>query len=123
METSPEKHLTCINDIGIRRHLVSDKEFKTYVKMVERVFIHFFQTEGLNDNHINMDIMKDPILKKLLRNSGIRFFGGGFEMEDGEYFNFWSRKQTAPVKSFCFDFANPQQGYSTVEMAQTLFLA
>lgn len=122
METLPGKKLVCIDNIGIKKDAVDDDTFKIYVKMVERIFIHFFQTEGLNDNHINMDIMKDPVLKQLLQDSGIRFFGGGFDMEGGEYFDFWSANQTSQDKSFFFDFDNPQLGYLTEQKANELFL-
>jgi hypothetical protein len=121
-ETFPNKQLVGLENIGIKRDKVSNATLKKYVKMVERVFIHFFQTEGLNDNHINMDIMTDPILKKLLQDSGVRFFGGGFDMEGGEYFDFWSTNQIKTEKSFFFDFKNPQLGYITFEQANKSFL-
>lgn len=101
---------------------MSDETLKKYVKMVERIFIHYFQTEGLNDHHINLNITEDTILQELLTENGITFFGGGFEMEDGHYFDFWSKNQTNKDKSFFFNFDNPNLGYINFEKANELFL-
>ncbi len=122
MERREPNQLICLDNIGIKRGAVSDERLKKYVKMVERIFIHYFQTEGLNDNHINMSIMQDPILQELLTENGVTFFGGGLEMEDGDYFDFWSKNQTKNDKSFFFNFDNPQLGYIDFDKANELFL-
>lgn len=122
MEKKVPKQLIYLDNIGIKKGVVSDETLKKYVKMVERIFIHYFQTEGLNENHINMNITQDPILKELLTENGITFFGGIFEMEDGDYFDFWSKNQTNTNKSFFFNFDNPGLGYINFDKAKELFL-
>lgn len=121
-QSTSDNNVTLIGNIGIKKGKIPDTLFKNFVKLVERVLIHFFQTEGLNDNHITMNLMKDPILKKLLRDTGIRFFGSGFEMFGTEYFDFWSQNQTKHEKSFFFDFANPDDGYLSFADGNERFL-
>jgi hypothetical protein len=122
-ETSSGKALTIIKDIGIQKGKVDDKIFKKYVKMVERLFINYFQTEGLNDNHINMKLMDDPLLIELLHSVNIRFIGGEFDMHEGEYFHFWSQAQLANERAFYFDFSNPQLGYISEEQIMKSFIS
>lgn len=91
-----DTNLVCINDIGIKKDVVTDEKLKDYITLVERILINYFQTEGLNDNHINMDISKDRLFKEILQRNEIRFIGGGYEMEEGEYFDFSSKNTLHP---------------------------
>lgn len=116
------KQLICINDIGVRKDVTSDEELKDHVMLAERILINYFQTEGLNDHHINMNIKKDIMFKRILKKNGIRFIGGGYEMEDGEYFDFLSQNRTDTEKSFYIDYENPNDGYLNQEETMKRFL-
>jgi hypothetical protein len=45
------------------------------------------------------------------------FSESGFEMEYGDYFDFWSKNQTTTDKSFFFNFDNPGLGYIDFDKA------
>lgn len=107
--------LKCINNIGIEQGQIADSQFKDYIKLAERIFIHYFQTESLNEKHIEMNISKDRLFKKILLKNKIRFIGGGYEMEDGEYFDFFSKNISSPNKHFFLDYSNPGDGYLQLE--------
>lgn len=121
LETKPNKQFIALDNIGIKKGVVSDDTLKKFVKMLERILIHYFQTEGLNDNHINMNILQDPVMQKLLKENGINCIGGGFEMNGYDYFDFWSKKQTSKNKSFFFNFDHPHLGYMDYDSASKLF--
>jgi hypothetical protein len=116
------KQLICINDIGVRKDVTSDEELKDHVMLAERILINYFQTEGLNDHHINMNIRNDIMFKRILKKNGIRFIGGGYEMEDGEYFDFLSQNRTDTEKSFYIDYENPNDGYLNHDETMKRFL-
>lgn len=119
-----EKNLICVSDIGIKKDVTTDEKLKEYVMLVERILIHYFQTEGLNDKHINMDIKEDRLFNRILKQNGIRFIGGGYEMEDGEYFDFLSKhvNSNSGEKLFFIDFENTNDGYLTHEETMKRFL-
>ncbi|SHL96440.1 hypothetical protein [Flavobacterium chilense] len=117
-----KKKLVCISDIGIQKDVTSDEQLKEYVMLVERILINYFQTEGLNDKHVDMDINKDRLFKKILKKNGVRFIGGGYEMEDGEYFDFLSKHIDSSEKHFYLDYENIKDGYLTHDEIMDRFL-
>lgn len=116
-----DKNLVCINDIGIKKDITTDENLKDYVMLVERILINYFQTEGLNDKHVNMDISKDRLFKEILEKNSIRFIGGGYEMEEGEYFNFLSKHINTDEKLFFIDYENTNDGYLTYDETMKRF--
>lgn len=120
-EKNNGKVITCLEDIRIKRGAVSDKTLRDFMKMTERILINYFQPE-LNDNHINMSIAFDPLLGELLIKNGIKFFGGSFHMDGGEYFDFYSKEQKLEKKEFYFNFLRPEIGFCDLEAANVDFL-
>ncbi|REG88381.1 hypothetical protein [Flavobacterium aquicola] len=117
-----DKNLVCVSDIGIKKDITTDEKLKDYVMLVERILINYFQTEGLNDKHVNMNISKDRLFKEILEKNAIRFIGGGYEMEEGEYFDFSSKHINTTEKHFFIDYENINDGYLTHDEIMKRFL-
>lgn len=115
------KEIIIIDNIGIERGKVSDKQLKDFIKLSERMFINFFQTKGLNDQHINFDITKDKLAQKILHKNKIKFVSCDYDMYGGEYYDFFSKNQKFNSKSFAFNFNKPEKGFRAYEVIMKEF--
>jgi len=86
-----------------------DKNYKDKISLAERFLIYLFKPE-YNDQHINTELSKDTLVKKILLKSGITMIGLCYAMY-GNLYQFWSPNQRLKADLISYDFDKPELGF------------
>ncbi|MGQ7870708.1 hypothetical protein [Sunxiuqinia sp. sy24] len=85
------------------------KEYRDKISLAERFLIYLFKPI-YNDQHVNTELSKDSLVKKILISSNIAMIALCYEMH-GYIYRFWSPNQRLEAELVCYDFENPQLGF------------
>lgn len=103
-----------VNDLGLNKERIEKDDFKDLIKLSERILIHYFQPK-FNNDHINLKLETDPLVKKLLKKHEITIVGAEYGMGNN-FFDFWSKNQKTNSKMFLFDTDEPEKGYQKLTL-------
>ncbi|MGQ1946045.1 hypothetical protein ACT3CD_02940 [Geofilum sp. OHC36d9] len=87
----------------------TDKNYRDKISLAERFLIYLFKPK-YNDQHINTELSKDTLVKKILLKSGITMIGLCYAMY-GSLYQFWSPNQRLKADLISYDFDKPELGF------------
>jgi hypothetical protein len=85
------------------------KNYRDKISLVERFLIYLFKPE-YNDQHINTELSKDTLVKKILLKSGITQIFLCYAMY-GNLYQFWSPNQRLKSDLISYDFEKSELGF------------